>query len=405
MPTITATKESARQESSQGTLGGWLLVIISALLCFGALMVFSAGASLDQHLDLKQFWKFSTLRRIAFVPVAWLVLTLVSQFSYRRWLFFRKHFWFSPVVILTAFSLVLLVLVLIEGIGTPRNKSWRWFEFRLGPAELTFQPSELAKWALAMFLAGYAALRQDSIRKFWRGLMPALAIMLAIVGLIGKEDFGTAALVGMVGAMVLLIGGARWWHLGILVPIAALAFYLLVYCNEYRWKRVQAYWDKGQSVEHKETAYQAQQSLIAIGSGGLWGKGLGRGKMKLGRVPEDTTDFVFAIIAEELGFVGCAIVIILFTSFLICSMMIVYQAPDKLGSLLGVAIAGTVGAQALMNLAVVTGLAPTKGIALPFISAGGTGLVLTAMAAGVLVNVAKQGRAKSDVAQAPSSKR
>ena len=113
--------------------------------------------------------------------------------------------------------------------------------------------------------------------------------------------------------------------------------------------------------------------------------------MKLGRVPEDTTDFVFAIIAEELGFVGCAIVVILFTSFLICSMMIIYQAPDKLGSLLGVAIAGTVGAQALMNLAVVTGLAPTKGIALPFISAGGTGLVLTAMAAGVLVNVAKQG--------------
>ncbi|MBN1846475.1 MAG: cell division protein FtsW [Sedimentisphaerales bacterium] len=387
-PQVLTSHESAAV-AAESSLGAYLTVIISALLCFGALMVFSAGASLDQQLDWRRFWEFSTLRRIAFVPLAWLVLVGVSRIDYRRRLVFARRFWLSPVVWMTALSLALLVLVLVPGLGTAKNNSLRWFTFHLGPAELTFQPSELAKWSLAMFLAAYAALRGEKIRNFAGGFLPACGVLLAVVGLIGKEDFGTAALVGAAGAMVLLVGGARWWHLVLLIPIAAAAFYVLVYCNEYRWQRVQAYWQGGQG-DTQATAYQANQSLIAIGSGGLWGTGLGRGTMKLGWVPEDTTDFVFAIIAEELGFVGCALVVALFVAFLLCSMQIFRRAPDRLGRLLVVAIAGTIGAQALMNLAVVTGLAPTKGIALPFISAGGTGLVLTAMAAGVLVNVARQ---------------
>ena len=144
----------------------------------------------------------------------------------------------------------------------------------------------------------------------------------------------------------------------------------------------------------------SRESLSALGrpeniaSGGIWGKGLGNGTMKFGWVPEDTTDFVFAIIGEELGFVGCAIVIGLFVALIFCGILIVNRASDPLGMFLAVAITGTIGAQAVMNLMVVTSLAPTKGIALPFISAGGSGLLLTAMAAGVLVNVAKHGRVK-----------
>ena len=382
-----------REEQAGGALGAVLLVLVSALLCFGALMVFSAGASVDQQLDIRQFWKFSTLRRVAFVPLAWMVLLVVSRCPYRKWLVFEKYFWLSPIVALTVLSVVLLVLVIIPGIGTAINNSYRWFKIAAGGVEITFQPSELGKWSLVMFLAAYAARQgSDKMRKFVKGFLPGCVVLLLVAGLIGKEDFGTAALVGAVGMMVLLVGGVRFRHLLILMPLAGLAFYFFVYRVDYRWDRVVAWW---QGVENNAQvtspeAYQARQSITAIGSGGLWGKGLGNGTMKFGWVPEDTTDFVFAVIGEELGFVGCAMVVGLFVGFLLCGMKIIQQSPTRLAALLGVAIAGTIGAQAAMNLAVVSGLAPTKGIALPFISAGGSGLILTAMAAGVLVNIARQ---------------
>jgi len=370
------------KESSQDV---YLLVIISALLCLGALMVFSAGANIDQQLDLKRFWQHTTLRRVAFVPVVWLILAVVSRFDY-HYLVSRKHFWLSPLVILVVVSLFLLVIVLISGLGTAVHSSRRWLVLGSGAYGLRFQPSELAKWVTVMFLAAYAAARGDAIRRFCRGFAPACTILILVVGLIGVEDFGTAVLVGAMGVMVLLIGGVRWWHLLILVPLTALAFYLLVYCVDYRWQRVLAYWN-GQAGS--DTAYQANQSIMAVGSGGIWGTGLGMGTIKLGWLPEDTTDFVFAVIGEELGFVGCALVIALFIALLICAIRVIQCAPDKLGKLLAAAIAGTIGAQALMNLLVVTGMVPTKGIALPFVSAGGSGLVVTALAAAVLVNIAR----------------
>jgi cell division protein FtsW len=381
-----------KEREGDGTLGTVLLIIVSALLCFGALMVFSAGASVDQDLDLKQFWKFSTLRRVAFVPLAWIVLLTVSKFDYRRWLVWENHFWWSPVVWLTGLSVVLLVLVLIPGIGTPINNSFRWFKFQVGPIEITFQPSELAKWFVVMFLAVYASRQGDKMRQFVRGFLPGIAVLLVITGLIGKEDFGTAALVVAVGVVVLLLGGVKFRHMLILIPLAAIAFYFMVYKVDYRWDRVVAWWQQSQSSTAVESpsAYQARQSITAIGAGGMWGKGLGNGTMKFGWVPEDTTDFVFAVIGEELGFVGCTLVVGLFISILFCGMLVIRRAPTRQAELLSVASAGTIGAQAAMNLAVVVGLAPTKGIALPFISAGGSGLVLTALAAGVMVNIARQ---------------
>ncbi len=376
----------------KGYQGVWLMIIISALLCLGALMVFSAGASVDQQIDLRRFWKYATMRRVAFVPIVWVVLAISSCFNYRRWVVNEKSIWLSPILYLLLFSVVLLALVLIPGIGTEVNQSRRWLKF--GPAEysLTFQPSELAKWCMVMFLAGYSVYRKEKIRQFWGGFVPGCAVLILVVGLIGVEDFGTAALVGAMGVVVLLVGGVRWWHLLVLVPLAAAAFYVLVYCNEYRWSRVLAYWQGSDGSNEMASAYHAQQSIMAIGAGGIWGLGLGNGTIKFGWVPEDTTDFVFAVISEELGLVGCGIVIGLFILLLVCSMIIVRRAPDTLGKLLGVAIAGMIGAQAVMNLMVVSGLAPTKGIALPFVSAGGTGLVITAVATGVLVNIARQGR-------------
>ena len=381
-----AAKELKNPEGT-AELGGWLILFISGLLCLGALMVFSAGASLDQQIDLKHFWRYSTLRRVAFVPVVWLVLAVVSRCGYRRWLINERQFWLSPVVFLMGLSIVLLTLVLIPGVGTEVNYSMRWLVLGSGGYGLRFQPSELAKWITVMFIAVYGAQRQDKIREFWRGFMPVCAVLMLVVGLIGKEDFGTAVLVGACGVMVMLVAGVRWWHLLVLVPIAAVAFYVLVYSDPTRWNRIMAFLESDSQAQ--SGAYQARQSIMAIGSGGLWGVGLGQGKIKLGWLPEDTTDFIFAIIGEELGFAGCALVVGLFIGIIVCTVLIIRRTDNPAGRLLGVAIGGTIGAQALMNLMVVTGLAPTKGIALPFVSAGGSGLVMTAMAAGVLVNIAR----------------
>lgn len=367
-----------------------LFIAISALLCLGGVMVFSAGASLDQKIDLSQFWKYATVRRVAFVPIVWGVLLIGSRLNYRKWLVSEKSLLRSPISWITALSVVMLVAVLIPGIGQEVNYSMRWL--KIGPAQygIQFQPSELAKWSVVIFLAAYCRYNAERIRQFWRGFVPACVALLVVVGLIGKEDFGTAVLVGAVGAMVLIAGGIRWRHLLILIPIAAVAFYLLVYCNDYRWERMQAYFDSHSSERAQSSGYQANQSIMALGAGGIWGVGLGNGTVKYGWLPEDTTDFIFAVIGEELGFAGCAIVVALFIIIMICSLSIIRRAQDSLARLVAFGIAATIGAQTAMNLLVVTGLAPTKGIALPFVSAGGSGLLMAALAASVLMNIARQ---------------
>ncbi len=355
-------------------------------------MVFSAGAGLDQKIELGKFWEYSTMRRLAFVPITLVFMAIVGRLNYRKLLVWQRCFWLSPVVLMMVISLVLLVLVLKFGIV--RNNSRRWLALGGGEGGLRFQPSELGKWVTMMFLAAWCAYRGEKIRNFFTGFLPAAVVLGAVVGLIGKEDFGTAALVGAMGIVVLVMGGVRWWHLLIFMAIGGVACYFLVMMEPYRVERVEAFVDsilnKGESQEFSEKNYQKDQSIMAVGAGGVWGVGLGMGKIKLGHLPEDTTDFIFAIIAEELGFAGCAIVLLLYILLMFCGVRVVVKSSDVLGRLLAVAIVGMIGCQALMNLLVVTGLAPTKGIALPFISAGGTGLVVTGVAAGVLINVAKR---------------
>jgi len=375
--------------NNESALGVWLMIIISALLCLGALMVFSAGATVTQQLNISEFWRFTTLKRLFFVPIVWLILAVVSRLNYRKLVINEEHALRSPIFWLMGISLVMLVLVLL--IGTEINGARRWMKFGPSQYNITFQPSELAKWVTVMFLAAYVVWRGDKIKEFWRGFLPGCLVLMLVVGLIGKEDFGTAAVVAAVGAVVLLVGGVKWWHMLNLVPAAAAAFYFLVVRVPYRWVRLVAHWQQDNPDSNLAEKYHAQQSITAIGSGGFWGRGLGGGTMKYGYVPEDTSDFIFAPIGEELGFVGCALVIVLYTALLFCSMLVINRANHKLGALLVTGIAGMIGAQALMNLMVVSGLAPTKGIALPFVSVGGSGLVMTALAAGVLINVARQG--------------
>ena len=379
--------------------GGWidpaggLRVIVIGLLCLGGLMVYSAGAAVDQQIRLDRFWEFATIRRLLFVPVCLLILFIAGHWDLPRMMVWRKPFWLSPIHSLMLLSLALLVLVMIPSIGTSVNESRRWLRVTLGAYQLTFQPSELAKWVTVMFLAAYASWQGAGMRSFLRGFLPTCFLLLLVVGLIGIEDFGTGALIGIVGLSMLLAAGWRWWHVLCLIPAVGAAFYFLVYGDAYRWHRIMAFFYPEQA---SETAYHAQQSIMAIGVGGLWGTGLGQGTVKLGWLPEDTTDFVFAVIGEELGLFGVGIVVVLYASFIVLSMMVVWRTQEPFRRLLALGVSLMIATQAAMNLFVVTAMAPTKGIALPLVSAGGSGLVLTTLAAGVLIHIAEKARSTTE---------
>ncbi|UCG60010.1 MAG: cell division protein FtsW [Phycisphaerales bacterium] len=357
------------------------------LMAIGTVFVFSAGANLSHHFDLHRFYEFPGLRQILFFPVACVVMYTISRFNYRR-LGFAEGWWKSPIGYLLVFSLALLVLVLIPQFGTEINRARRWLRIPAGPIVVSFQPSELAKWSTLLFLAAACSHFGADIRSYWKRFVPLCCVIGAIVGLIIVEDFGTAAFVALLGFLMLIMAGARLWHLLTPLPFVAVGFFLALARSPGRLQRLAAFLRPDSWAD--SAAYQANQSLIAIGSGRLWGKGLGRGICKYGHLPEDTTDFVFAIIGEELGFVGTAAVIGLFIAFVCLGIVVVVRCRDPFGRLLAAGIVLAISIQAAINIGVVTVVLPTKGIPLPFVSAGGTSMLLSSAAVGVLLNVARQ---------------
>jgi cell division protein FtsW len=211
-----------------------------------------------------------------------------------------------------------------------------------------------------------------------------------VCGLIVVEDFGTAAFIALISFVMLCVAGVRWWHVLTLLPLAGAGFVAALVHSPHRLKRVQAFLSPEQWGD--TVAYQANQSLVAIGSGGLYGKGLGKGITKYGHLPEDTTDFVFAVVGEELGLFGTVTVIGLFILFLVLGLTVALRCQDRFGRLAASGIILAIGIQAALNIGVVTVVLPTKGIPLPFVSAGGTSMLLSAAAVGVLLNIASQTR-------------
>lgn len=376
---LTATKEN--------TLANDILLVVSLLMGIGTVFVFSASANVSQELDLHRFYDFQSLRQILFFPVALLVMYAASRVDYRR-LSFGKGWFRSPTSYLLGVSIVLLILVLIPGFGREINQARRWLRIPVGSVSVSFQPSELAKWAVLIFLAAFCEKVGDGLGSYWKGFVPACVVIAGVVGLILIEDFGTAALVAFLGLLMLLMGGARWWHVLSLLPFGGVGFCMALLGSPTRWRRIAAFLRPQEWAG--TAAYQANQSLIALGSGGLWGKGLGRGICKYGHLPEDTTDFIFAVIGEELGFVGTGAVIGLFIILVWLGVVVVVRCRDRFGQLLAAGIVLAIGVQAAVNIGVVTVVLPTKGIPLPFVSAGGTSMLLSAVAIGVLLNIAKQ---------------
>jgi cell division protein FtsW len=255
---------------------------------------------------------------------------------------------------------------------------------------LVFQPSELAKLALVVFMAVFLARRLNEARSFWRTLLPGLTVVGLVAGLVGIEDFGTAGLLALVGGAMLLAAGCRVAHMAAMAVPAFAAAAFLVISEPYRFTRLTTFFDIW--ADPRGAGYHPVQSLATIASGGWFGRGLGAGVQKYGYLPAIQTDFIFAGLCEETGVLGGMVVILLFLTLLVMGLRITRHGPPGAPSLLAFGVTTLITLQAVINIAVVTVMAPTKGIALPFVSAGGSGIVFLAALAGLLAAVAYASR-------------
>ena len=351
-----------------------IFLIVVGMMTLGVLMVYSASRTAYATTDSYYF-----ARHLIFVPVALAALVAGTYFPY-RWLN-------KPIVAWSVLGVTILLLGLVLIFGEERNGARRWFVFVLFGLRLSFQPSELAKFGLVIFMAWFFSRSVAEPRSLRRGFLPAIVVLGLVCGLIGKEDFGTAALVGTVATLLCLIAGWRLWFPLILAVPAAIGFYFVVLCEPFRLDRLRVWLDPWQDFDGR--GWHVCQSLMGIGNGGLFGTGLGAGFQKL-YIPENTTDFIFAVLCEEMGVLGGLLVLGLFAAFVWRAGRVVRSAPDRFAFLLASGILMTIGLQAIMNIGVVTSALPAKGISLPFISYGGSGLVMMGFAAGLLASVARK---------------
>jgi cell division protein FtsW len=377
--------------------GHGVVLIVCALLAIGVVMVTSAGLTIDadRSVSLPQIVLGRPALLAALAIGALLVGTRVpvqrlGRLQVPALRLGRMQTPRSPIPWLAAGMVLLLLAVHLPVIGREVNGARRWIN--LGIA--SFQPSEVAKWGILYVLALYAAGRAAFMGRFVPGLLVPMALVSLVCGLIVTEDLGTAVLIGMVSATVLLAGGARLRHAALMVVPAGLGLAAAVLSSPYRLDRLRAWLDPYQDPQG--IGYHVIQSMTTVAGGGLAGRGLGNGVQKFGYLPEDTTDFIFAVICEETGLAGATVVVSLYGGLLVCGWAIVRRCDDAFRRLLGLGILLTLGLQALINMAVVTGIAPTKGIALPLVSAGGTGWVLTAFSLGLLVSMGREAEPAGD---------
>lgn len=350
-----------------------LLVLVMGLVLFGLAMVYSSSAILAQKRYGSQFYFFGRQALWALVGLA--ALAVAMRIDYRH---YRQ-----PVVIigLLSFSLTLLGTVLFF---PAINGTHRWI--RYGP--LSLQPSEIAKLSLVFFLAFFLERRANKVSSFRGTLLPAALIAGAMIVLVGAEpDLGTALLLGLIFAAVTFTAGVSLGQLTALVlPLAPALAYMLLFVP-WRLQRLMDFVDPWKN--QMTSGFQVAQSLIAIGSGGTTGVGFAQGKQKLFYIPAAHTDFIFAVVGEELGLVGAAVVVAVFATIAWRGLRAARLAPDFFGQALATGITTMIATQAFFNLSVVLSLVPTKGIPLPFISAGGSSLAINLLGAGVLLNISK----------------
>lgn len=359
----------------------WLFGATLALCLLGAVMVFSASAVTARE----QFGhaNFFIVRQILTLGIGLTGMFGLMNLDYRR---LRE-----PAVVFTALFVVLLMLVGVLFLDKS-HATHRWM--RAGPVGI--QPSELAKLAVILYLAWFLDLRrrkssetQFNLHDLQQTVAPAVAPVVVFMGLIVLQpDLGTSLAILLIALAVLFVGGLSWRWLAAAGAISLPLIYLLIVRVSYRYDRILGFLNP--EADPQGRGFQLLQSLIAVGSGGFSGVGLMESKQKLFYLPEAHTDFIFAVLCEELGFLGGAFVLALFAIYGWRGMRAAFSAPDGFGRLLGVGITVMVVSQALINLSVVLGMMPTKGIPLPFVSYGGSNLLAMLLATGVLLNISQQ---------------
>jgi cell division protein FtsW len=375
-----------------------------ALLAIGVVMVNSAGMSIDPVTatpglepppapsDAGVSHLFTTIllsRATTYMGLAVCAMAAASLFPVGRLAGLREsspgsHARLSLTILGVGCPILLAVLMTayVPGLSHASHGSHRWITLP-GLRSLSIQPSEFVKWGLVVIVAAYGACRASLMPGFRRGLAPGLIAAGLVAGAVAKDDLGTGILIAAVACVVLLAAGARLLHFLMFIPPAIAALMALVVASPYRFVRIETFVNP--YLQPQKAGYHMIQSMLAIAGGEGTGRGLGYGLQKFGYLPEDTTDFLFSIICEELGIAGAALVIGLYLILLWAGLAIVRNQKVLVLKLIGTGVLATIGLQALINLIVVTGLGPTKGIALPLISFGGTGWILTAASLGLLV--------------------
>ncbi len=339
-------------------------------------MIYSSTSifALERYQDSFFFLK----RHAAFLLLGILLAFLAMSFDYRKLTGISKPF--------LAVSLFLLVLVLIPGIGTEVSGAQRWFKFKF----MSFQPSELANLALIIYTADFISRKENYIKTFFKGFLPPMAVLgFTAILILMQPDLGTTVSIGVVIVIMLFVSGVRWSYLISLFLVSLPALYILIFAVPYRRARIMAFLNPW--LDPKGSGFQIIQSQIALGSGGIFGIGLGYSKQKLFYLPAAHTDYIFSIIGEEMGLLGTVGLIILFMLFIQQGLKIIRNAPDKFGYFLSLGLVLMFCLNTVINIGVSCGLLPTKGLPLPFISYGGSSLMFDMVSVGILLNIARTG--------------
>lgn len=351
-----------------------IFLIVAVLIAIGVVMIYSASAI---YAAEKMGDNFYFLKR----HLIYLVIGLGMMFYIMEMRIDTLRKYSKPVIII---SIIMLLLVLIPHVGRETAGARRWF--RLG--FVNFQPSEFAKLAVIIYTADLMSRKWTVAKSFLYGYLPPIIVLGLVVGLILLEpDLGTAIAIAAIVFILLFTSGVRTVHIFYSILASLPVLYLLLFSVPYRRKRMLVFLNPW--ADKRGTGFQIIQSFVALGSGGLFGVGLGQSKQKLFYLPASHTDFIFSIIGEELGFAGAAAVVVLFVLFVWQGMKVVFKSEGRFERLLGLGIVSLIALEAIINIGVTVGALPTKGLPLPFISYGGSALIFHLAAIGLLLNVAK----------------
>ena len=352
-----------------------ILLMTVALTCFGVVMVYSASSIMAAKKFHDGFYFLK--RQGVFALIGFGVMFIAMRVDY--------HFWKKWAVPILLGCLALLLLVLVPGIGGSAGGASRWIKL----PGFSLQPSEVAKISLIMYMAYSLDKKQERVKFFSSGFLPYMVILAILLALLIKQpDLGSSLTLGAVAIIMLFAAGTRPTYIVSMFLLSLPFLYFLVMNVDYRRRRILAFLNPWQDPTN--TGFQIIQSWLAFGTGGIFGQGLGEGKQKLFYLPEAHTDFILSVVGEELGFIGVIVIAAMFFLLVQRSIRISLQAEDDFGRFLAFGIAVLLGIEAFVNMWVVTGLLPTKGLALPFISYGGSSLIITLFAVGVLLNVSSR---------------